>query len=144
LSTGETRGASGANFLRRLPQGERMGRGLRLGLWAGGGGVLLYALLLGDGGWLRVASLQAEVRELEAELDALNRGQIEVGDQLRALEEPGSPVLEEVAREVYGMHRDGERVVHILGAGDETLAPTAPDLDPGPDRNAPPPENGGS
>ena len=47
-----------------------MGRGLRVAFWAGGLGVLLYALLLGDGGWLRVASLNAEVRELESELEA--------------------------------------------------------------------------
>jgi len=129
-----TRDGASANFLRRLPQGEKMGRGLRVAMWAGGGGVLLYALLLGDGGWLRVASLQAEVRELEAELQILRSEQAEVSEELQALGEPRSGVLEEVARERYGMHREGERVVHILGAEHDAIAPRAPELEPGPDR----------
>ncbi len=111
-----------------------MGRGIRIALWAGGGGILLYALLLGDGGWLRVASLKAEVRDLEAELEALRTEQAEVREDLDALQEPGSTVLEEVARERYGMHREGERVVHILGTDEDRIASEAPELEPGADK----------
>ena len=119
-----------ANFLRRLPQSERMGRSLRIGLWTAGIGVLLYALLLGEGGWLRVASLNAEVNELQSKLQTLQEQQDTVKEELADLARPGSLTLEKVARERYGMHRPSETVLHVLGAGGESLAPKAPALHP--------------
>ena len=119
-----------ANFLRRLPQSERMGRSLRIGLWTAGLGFLIYALLLGEGGWLRVASLDAEVNELQSKLQTLQERQETVKDELADLARPGSLTLEKVARERYGMHRSSETVLHVLGAGGESLAPKAPALHP--------------
>jgi cell division protein FtsB len=119
-----------ANFLRRLPQSERMGRSLRIGLWTAGIGFLVYALLLGEGGWLRVASLNAEVSGLESKLQTLQDRQEVVKEQLGDLARPGSLTLEKVARERYGMHRSSETVLHVLGTGGESLAPKAPALHP--------------
>ncbi len=119
-----------ANFLRRLPQSERMGRSLRIGLWTVGIGFLVYALLLGEGGWLRVASLNAEVSGLESKLQTLQDRQEVVKEELDDLARPGSLTLEKVARERYGMHRSSETVLHVLGTGGESLAPKAPALHP--------------
>ena len=131
----EKRNAVGktASFLRRLPQKERMGRPLKLVLWLGAGGFVVFVLLLGDGGWLRVAGLQSEVEELQAQLRTLDQQQTELREELEDLSRPGSPTLERVARERYGMHAPGERVVHILGTRDESLAPKPPSLIPGPE-----------
>lgn len=119
-----------ASFLRRLPQSERMGRSLKIALWTAGLGLVAYALLLGEGGWLRVAGLNAEVNELQGKLETLKSQQQTVKDELDDLARPGSLTLEKVARERYGMHRDSEKVLHVLGAGGESLAPKAPALHP--------------
>jgi len=119
-----------ASFLRRLPQSERMGRSLRIALWTAGVGLVIYALLLGEGGWLRVAGLNAEVNELQGKLASLKSQQETVKSELDDLARPGSLTLEKVARERYGMHRDDETVLHVLGAGGESLAPKAPALHP--------------
>ena len=120
-----------ASFLRRLPHRESLGRGLRRTLWVAGAGLVLYALLLGEGGWLRVARLQAEVDHLESDLRAVQRAQEERRHDLQELDRPGSLVLEQVARERYGLKRPGEKVLHVLGGGEESLAPAAPTLAPG-------------
>jgi cell division protein FtsB len=125
-----------ASFLRRLPQSERMGRSLKIALWTAGLGLVVYVLLLGEGGWLRVAGLNAEVNELQGKLETLKSQQQTVKDELDDLARPGSLTLEKVARERYGMHRDSEKVLHVLGAGGESLAPKAPALHPQEDPRA--------
>jgi len=130
MSGSGTNSPDSASFLRRLPQSERMGRSLRIALWTAGVGFVLYALLLGEGGWLRVASLNAEVNDLQSKLATLKTQQETVKSELDDLARPGSLTLEKVARERYGMHRDDERVLHVLGAGGESLAPKAPALHP--------------
>jgi cell division protein FtsB len=92
--------------------------------------LVLYALLLGEGGWLRVARLQAEVDQLEADLASVRRAQEERRMELEELSRPGSLVLEAVARERYGLLRPGEKVLHVLGGQGESLAPEAPVLSP--------------
>ncbi len=126
------------NFLRRIPRKEEMGRRFRLALWVAGAGFILYTLLLGEGGWIRVARLQGEVESLEGELRVLDQQQAQLRQRLDGLAQPGSATLEKVARERYGMHRKGERVIHILGTEDESLAPRAPSLDPGSQEPPPP------
>ncbi len=107
-----------------------MGRPFRLALWLGTGGFILYVLLLGDGGWVRVAGLQSQVKQLQSQLRYLDHEQEQLRNQLEDLARPGSKTLEKVARERYGMHRENERVIHLLGTEDESLAPRAPSLRP--------------
>jgi hypothetical protein len=71
---------------------------------------------------LGVQRLRGENARLAAEVARLRREQAAAAADLAALKEPGSLELERVARERYGMHREGERVVHVLGSD----APAAP------------------
>jgi cell division protein FtsB len=122
--------AGPTTFLRRLPKSEQLGRGMRRALWAVGAMVVLYILLLGEGGWIRIQKLRVEIDALDSDIQWLESKQGELRSNLDALAQPGGMALEKVARERYGLRKPGERVVHILGKGEETLAPEAPEMAP--------------
>jgi cell division protein FtsB len=78
-------------------------------------GFAAWSLLLGEGGLLPLQRLRRENAKLAGEITRLRQEQIALRLQLAELESPGSFALEKVARERYGMHRENERVLHVLG-----------------------------
>jgi len=78
------------------------------------GGVAVYALILGESGWLRISAERSAVEELQSEIQRLQADQARILQQLDALEEPSSLELERAARDQYGLVREGERVLYVV------------------------------
>jgi len=115
-------------FPPHLRRRQRPGRGraaLSWVAWVGGIAVLLYLLVLGDAGVLRVRHHEAGVRALQTDLEGLEARQAGLQVHIDELSRPGSFMLERVARERYGLARPGERVVHVVG-GPLEESPPAP------------------
>jgi cell division protein FtsB len=114
MSLGQKRSAP--PFLRkRVQRTGRIDRLWRL-LGIGAACLALYALLLGDSGWLALSRQRAEVESLEQQIESLRAAEAGVRAQLAELQLPRSFELERVARDEFGLVREGERVLHVVEA----------------------------
>jgi cell division protein FtsB len=77
-------------------------------------GIAVYALVLGESGWIRIAAERAAVEELEREIDELQDRQDAMKGRMELLQQPGSLELERAARDQYGLVRDDERVLYVV------------------------------
>jgi len=77
-------------------------------------GVAVYALVLGESGWIRIAAERSAVEELQKEIDELQVRQDAIKDRMELLQEPGSLELERAARDQYGLLRDDEQVLYVV------------------------------
>lgn len=113
------------SHLRRRSRPSRGKTALSWVAWVGGASVLLYLLVLGDAGLLRVRHHEHRVAALEEDLRQTHQHQAELQGRTDQLSEPGSFMLESVARERYGLVKPGEKVLHVIGGSDEE-SPVAP------------------
>jgi cell division protein FtsB len=100
---------------RRVAPSER--RGLPHGRWIAAFAVSLVLGLLavfGSGGWLVAHREAVAVRQLDAELAAVEAERRDVEERISALLEPGGFELERIAREEYRMRAEGEEVIHLV------------------------------
>jgi len=104
------------SHLRRRDRPSRGRAALSWAAWVGGAAVLLYMLILGDAGLVRVRSHAAQVAALQAGIDDLREAQAELDERTVLLNTRASFILERVARERYGLARPGERIVHVVGS----------------------------
>jgi cell division protein FtsB len=111
-----TQKRSAPPFLRKRVQ--RTGRIDRLWRLLGIGAICLalYALVLGDSGWLALSRQRAEVESLERDVESLRAAEARIREQLSELQKPSSFELERVARDEFGLVREGERVLHVVEA----------------------------
>jgi cell division protein FtsB len=76
----------------------------------------VYTLAFGESGWFSLSHQEAEVESLEEQIESLQQAQGEIRMQLENLEEPAGFELERVARDEYGLVREGEKVLHVVEA----------------------------
>ena len=78
---------------------------------------LLYVFVLGDGGAIRILSLQKQRAELERELDAMKLNIEQLQSEIDRLK--ADPfIMEKLGRERYGYVFPGERVYKIVPGGE--------------------------
>lgn len=80
-------------------------------LWIGVAAVLFYLLVLSDFGFLRRWQLSREAAAIEARIDILEEKQRMLESQRGELDDDSA--LERIAREEYGMVKDGEHVYRL-------------------------------
>jgi cell division protein FtsB len=112
-------------YLRAKVGKEDIGTGARRTLWLLAAATVVYGLVLGEGGVVRIRRLERENARLAQDIAALHQQQAQLQGEASDLALPGSFALEKVARERYGLTRDGERVLHVLGAEAPPAAPGA-------------------
>ena len=101
----------------RLPTGTRLGR-WRLVL-AAVGLILVVALLVGgEDGFYRLWNRRQELRELEEKVAVLEAENDSLRQILWRLENDPE-YIEKVAREEYGMSRQGERIYRLHPRGED-------------------------
>jgi cell division protein FtsB len=120
---------AGPSFLRRRYREGSRRRAERV-LIALVGALLLYALILGDNGLVRLMQERRQVENLREDLRWLQIHSEDLGERIDDLDRPASFTLEQVARERYGLTASGERVIHVLEPGQTTDTPPMP-LEPG-------------
>jgi len=99
----------------RVEGGRRPRR--RLSRWVAIGVVLAasaWVLLFGETGWLKVRAERHAVENLRRQTEELRAETTHLEANVEEIRQPGSPLLEKVARERYLMKREGDQVIHIL------------------------------
>jgi len=128
-------GRPGSRFLRGTPpHGRRRSWPL---LFAGTAALLLLtaSALVGDNGLSAWRRLQREKISAAEEVDSLRAHREALASRIETLRS-GHAALERIAREKYGMHREGEEIIEILGEehlAEGLAAPLAPGAPVSPD-----------
>jgi cell division protein FtsB len=81
---------------------------------------ILYAFLLGDGGFVRIAMLRGERAELAASVAELERNEKLLGTEIERLKS-SDYYVEKMGREKFGYIRPGDRVYMLIPMDDRNL-----------------------
>ena len=68
--------------------------------------------ILGPHGFIAMRRTQNEIQKVQKDLDRLNKENVELGDQVRALK-TDPRLIEKIAREELGLARPGETIIKI-------------------------------